>query len=502
MPRQRRQPAVTAPIEDVDLPPDRHPARRPVLFLLLLLAALVLIVRAGWGWIAERRLNAVLLDLQRRGLLVSNPSLPLTEREHDALASLRSAANAAVLSEAELDACWDLDPATNAPSPSAVKARAAVVQSRSRALANMRRARQLAEVRWPPAGDDFKAELAAGSTLNRLQDLAQILRFAAFAAHASGDDRAEIELVRDMLFVGRATTRFPSSIALPIAWGIDAIALETIDSAGLKLRIGSDSGGATAAQLRSLINELLDDREFQVGLPRQERLNIAQTIRWIDQCRTGKRQRAISVAWDGENADVDWAPQWVNLACARIAGPYYALRGGRALRYEAAIAGAMHAHDYVSTIGSLPPPPPTAPRSYLFGADWVAREFGSPANPRQFLKDYFLVQQMRRLAAAQFAVEPYSSEHHGQLPPNLDALVPAFLPAVPADLFAGGGVPIKYVPAATQPFVYSVGENGVDDFAAGNLANTDGWSYEVRLRAPDLIWYVSPPRSTTKPVGG
>jgi hypothetical protein len=76
----------------------------------------------------------------------------------------------------------------------------------------------------------------------------------------------------------------------------------------------------------------------------------------------------------------------------------------------------------------------------------------------------------RRMAAVALAVRLYRVDHDGAWPASLDDLVPGCLPAVPADPFAAGGRPLRYkvdAPTAdgrgTEPAVYSVGEDGVDD---------------------------------------
>jgi len=101
----------------------------------------------------------------------------------------------------------------------------------------------------------------------------------------------------------------------------------------------------------------------------------------------------------------------------------------------------------------------------------------------------------RRLAATALAIRLYQHDHAGRLPPTLDALVPAYLPAVPLDPLAAGGQPVKYLPDAKLPYVYSVGENGSDE--------TIGWKWRPDEtvadvhRAPDLFFHLTPP--PTKP---
>jgi hypothetical protein len=75
----------------------------------------------------------------------------------------------------------------------------------------------------------------------------------------------------------------------------------------------------------------------------------------------------------------------------------------------------------------------------------------------------------RRLSAIVLALRCYAADHAGQLPGTLAALVPTYLPAVPADPFSPGGAPLRYRPNGDDPIVYSVGEDGCDDAGSGAL---------------------------------
>jgi len=65
------------------------------------------------------------------------------------------------------------------------------------------------------------------------------------------------------------------------------------------------------------------------------------------------------------------------------------------------------------------------------------------------------------LAAARLvvAIRRYELAHDGKMPENLQALVPAYLAAVPDDPF--DGKPFRYSPE--KKIVYSVGKNLIDD---------------------------------------
>ena len=75
---------------------------------------------------------------------------------------------------------------------------------------------------------------------------------------------------------------------------------------------------------------------------------------------------------------------------------------------------------------------------------------------------------------------------HGKLPPNLDALVPDFLPAVLLDFMTGQ--PLKYRLKSGGGFLlYSVGEDGVDD--GGDPRPTDPKKKVISLfDGRDYVW--------------
>ena len=61
------------------------------------------------------------------------------------------------------------------------------------------------------------------------------------------------------------------------------------------------------------------------------------------------------------------------------------------------------------------------------------------------------------------AAARYRLAHDGEMPPTLDALVPQYLPAVPADPWSKDGKPLNY--DAATGVVWSVGESGDFDYS-------------------------------------
>ena len=95
-----------------------------------------------------------------------------------------------------------------------------------------------------------------------------------------------------------------------------------------------------------------------------------------------------------------------------------------------------------------------------------------------------------RLAEAACALEAHFADHQSY-PESLDALVPVYLPAVPADL---DGQPIRYAqdPANGRYRLWSIGSNGIDD--GGLIKSTTPHSIGNPWNEPhgDWVWHYPP----------
>ena len=109
----------------------------------------------------------------------------------------------------------------------------------------------------------------------------------------------------------------------------------------------------------------------------------------------------------------------------------------------------------------------------------------------------------QRLTATMLAIRWYAVEHDGKLPTRLDDLVPRYLPAVPIDALADGGMTILYRPDSANPIVYSVGENGIDDGGSEQSSNprfrgrVSEW--DMKDRVVHLTRQPRPPPETDEP---
>jgi hypothetical protein len=104
------------------------------------------------------------------------------------------------------------------------------------------------------------------------------------------------------------------------------------------------------------------------------------------------------------------------------------------------------------------------------------------------LRRVMRVEAARQITVTAIALKRYQLKH-GNYPPDLDSLVPEFVPSVPFDPV--DGQPLHYRPKADGTFLlYSIGENGKDD--NGNPSLEKGVQitsmYWQNVYALDWVW--------------
>ena len=215
------------------------------------------------------------------------------------------------------------------------------------------------------------------------------------------------------------------------------------------------------SHVRGLIRELLDDTDADAGLRR---------------ALAGERVMQLDLAeWFG-------ARSWV-------LRPMFRLDAARMLDAgEVLDEAARHAHLPPATDvlrrnahRLLPPTPPgksvlwpgaATPGKKPERIDFprvVSVELLSGSSLGRIIVQHLRGTTERRMAAVSLAARVYRADH-GVWPPSIDALVPEYLPEVPADALAPDGARLRYLvlPNALpdgrdRPVVYSAGDNGVYD---------------------------------------
>jgi hypothetical protein len=113
----------------------------------------------------------------------------------------------------------------------------------------------------------------------------------------------------------------------------------------------------------------------------------------------------------------------------------------------------------------------------------------------------FRVLTDRRLAATAVALRCYQLDE-GNLPASLDPLVPRYLPATPIDPLSKGATMLCYRPEKTNPLLYSVGTNAVDDngsFALTKALPTGAAPERWDSRDAVTPLLIRQPRAATRP---
>jgi len=153
------------------------------------------------------------------------------------------------------------------------------------------------------------------------------------------------------------------------------------------------------------------------------------------------------------------------------------------------------AEDYVAARERLPSYP-----SFQSGIERTSHEFSAIMLPslERAVELRFRVIAVRRAAATTLAIRLFELEH-GRRPHSLAELAPNYLPAIPADPFAGDGRALGYLPDAPVPMLYSINSDGVDDGGEYELGENGVPDNDSK----DLVFFLDgdppPPQPTSAP---
>lgn len=445
---------MTAPFESLDearpIPPRFWWLKRISIVLGAYLLFLV-IVRLGWAYYAESRLQSALATWRATGQPVSIEDFapqPVPDKENGAWylrQAMRKLATPAGMSNNIYWQALNVDAYGDGP-----REIEQIIAANTESLALLRAARACTESDW---GYTLRSPLTTSMNFNWASErqLAQLARLAALRAQAMANDAEWVECTRDLLAFGRHMGHAePFLIPYLTGMAIDGLATGRVQSFCFALRVGPGVTTAptvhlaTRAQVDALIADLLDERHVSSAWSRSlygERLLLLDAIQY---------PTARSMYWGV-------LPQ--QLAAGNLAlGPGWKLGALGIMRRYSDLADAqperllprmLAARGMTEASGLIP---------------WLARgPYAASASPPAIYADRYLVQlAVRRMAATGLAIRLHELER-GQRPTRLPELVPDYLPAVPRDPLAIDGRALAYRPDAEPPVLYSVGENGRDD---------------------------------------
>lgn len=455
-------------------------------------------LRAWWGWHAER-------VWQRAVAAARADRWPFDEHEFAAPdVALRE--NAAMrLGEAA--AAIQLPPGMDiialsdvVVSPSLLRERrdevARLFEANRQVIALVQQARACPSSDWHIKWTTPKALTMAPGT-SAMRDLARFLNAAAHYRHAIGEDGHTVERLDDILEVTRRWGEHqPFVIAHLVALAIERLMTESVEELAADLCVSADAGGlaypgaATDAQVRRLIERLLDEQPLRRALVHAlagERLMQFDLARLVSGDPTVMGM-AMGTGPPGGGV--------MGRIGALAVGPMIKLDGARLLADSGAMLRAAEAKAYPDVLALLPGERPM-PRSGFAGTTRLLSH-NLQSNKRVFDSHYRAI-GTRRMAAIALALRLYQVEH-GAWPADLAALAPDYLPEVPRDPFAEDGRAIAYLPAARPPRLYCVGIDGVDDGGAFEIGS-HGF---VDVMSPDLVFFLDGqrPRPPERRLGG
>ena len=427
--------------------------KRILLSLFLLLIGLILL-RLAWGWYADRQLAALIATYRSRGEPVEKKDIaekPIPDSENAAI--LLTQAEQAMTTSAEFhDLYMNVGFEHRPLASSAAKVLDEHLRINAAAFALVRHARRMGKAVF-------------SDPLNDSGLLGDHVRLAAVRAHEHGDDEEAIEFIIDLLFMSRACdSHFVESTAFKAVSQL---------APALNAPAGERAGArpASVRQVRALVDQLTTETAHQQAAVRVLQKVRMDHIQWVstraDRIKSVYRPAPIGqlIAWAGRPAMVQQSvisAKHVTMLLALRSEPWPQVHKRISMTRPAEYSCFPLANKLL----------PFEPDFWFF-----------LISERQELMD-------RRATALRLAIRLYQLEHENHLPLALGDLVPKYIRAVPDDPFGPLGRAVGYQPATTQPFLYSINQDGVDDIGSGKWAPTkwrDVEDYDVES-APDLAY--------------
>ena len=422
---------------------------RRIAVVLVIMPFAAVLAHAIWGYSSGAGLKSRIAAIQARGEPIlpadfAPPQLPPEQNGGPDIDAAGDAVNAYCKTDAgkrmpDIEFVLPLLPAERTAVERALKAC-------DGAMARFRQGR--AKPRHEPTlnlNSPVLTNLALADNLNGRRALGMLFRGAALLEHENGDSAAALRRVDDIIFVSRYTDKNPSLVGHLVAIGCTALATETCFELAPDLRIGTNTGDAAPADVRKLIDTLLDDAPPREGMRlafRGERMAQYDTM--------DAMSRGVPIQLQRGGPPTTYRP-----VARYLTGPMFKRNAVAMMDHMTTLLPVVDEPDLPAAQVKLPAKPRGGNPLNVFVQILV------PSLERAVETQHRLNSD-RRLAATALAIRWYQLDHDGQRPARLDALVPKYLPSVPKDSLLRDQ-PLGYLPDTNRPRLYSAGANNVDD---------------------------------------
>ncbi len=428
--------------------------------ILAILAALPFVLVGWWLWSNDAGDRAIQTEIDRyraagQPIFPADFDPPPTPDENNAALALKNA-------YAALDIDLDADRYEFAIycSPKKIAKHhdefRGIIKTNSEVFELVRQARSM-------TGADWGIRLRSPMILVLLPNLGDQKRLAKFLCsmsiyyHQTGNDAEAVELLRDALAAAGAMRKRPILLGYLVAIAADALACSVIEDIIVDLQIHRP-GAATSAspkaasrkQIQALIKNLLAEEDICNAARRAFYSERACVFDFAMLCLNGRLDfSSIGIS----------SPSGLNaVEKTGVLKPFLKEDTVRMLRHMTALAEAAGQTNWPAVKEKMPEDPQV--RGLLKRLTHMFSNMLLSSLSRATELD-FRVRAMRRMAAVALAIRLYEIDN-GRRPAKLADLVPKYLPAVPDDPFDNPGQPLRYLPNAQRPILYSIDSNGKD----------------------------------------
>ncbi len=274
--------------------------------------------------------------------------------------------------------------------------------------------------------------------LNGVRGLANLVQTAALSAHRGGRDDESLRRTAQLLQISRAVDQQPFIVTHLVALGISRLASNTAGDIVPTLKIGTNPGDASEAQVRALIADFLDDAWAQDAFRSSmlaERLSIMDTATCLATNKLTVSALAKMIYGKPREPAVEMTPGEAYLDALPM------------MQFLDPMIEAAKTAQRLGQFQAKQPPAPPPPPSIL-GALMPSFD--------RLPVTHFTALSRQRQAATALAARLWMTDHGGQPPTELSDLVSKYLAAIPLDPLSstdGGTLTYKLSP---QPMIVGV----------------------------------------------